>query len=48
MQQPYGPTGKRLAGRHPLASSAGKAALAAGVSAAVAVTAEELARRGNR
>ena len=41
-------SGKRLAARHPLASSAGKAALAAGVSAAVAATAEELARRGNR
>jgi len=40
--------GKRLAGSHPLATTAGKAALAAGVSAAVAATAEELARRGNR
>ena len=40
--------GKRLAARNTLAAKMGKAALAAGVTAAVTVTAEELARRGTR
>jgi hypothetical protein len=40
--------GRKLAARNPLAATVGKAALAAGVTAAVTVTAEEIARRGNR
>ena len=40
--------GRRLAASNTLAANVGKAALAAGVTAAVSVTAEELARRGNR
>ena len=37
--------GRTLAARNPVAASVGKAALAAGVTAAVSVAAEELARR---
>lgn len=40
--------GRKLAASHTMATNVGRAALAAGVTAAVTVTAEELARRGNR
>lgn len=40
--------GRKLAASNTLAATVGKAALAAGVTAAVSVTAEEIARRGNR
>lgn len=40
--------GRRLAARNVTAKNVGKAALKAGLAAAVTVTAEELARRGSR